>query len=95
MQPREPSVAWPRVNLSLQLSERLRPGPTSYGTRSETTHQKQHDDDDDDDADDADATVSVAVAISSKAATEAAKQEDNEKDEEYEPDRHGVLSLPL
>jgi hypothetical protein len=61
--------------------------------RSDTAHQKQYDDDDEYDAEDADAAVSVTVAISAKAATEAAEQEDNKKDDEYEPDRHAVISF--
>ena len=61
--------------------------------RSDTAHQKQYDDDDEDDADDADASVSVTVTISAKAAAEAAEEEDNEEDNEYQTDRHAVVSF--
>ena len=60
---------------------------------SDTAHQKQYDDDDEDKADDADASVSVTVAISTKAAAKAAEQEDNKEDNEYETDRHAVVSF--
>jgi hypothetical protein len=56
--------------------------------RSNPTHEKEYDEDDQNDADDPDASITEAVAVAAEATTEATKQENDEKDYEYESDRH-------
>jgi hypothetical protein len=52
--------------------------PTSRAMGSNPTHKQQDDEDDQDDADDTYSAVTVPVAVASEAATEAAKQKDDE-----------------
>ena len=61
--------------------------------RSKPTHEKQYDEDDQDYANDTDAAVPEAVAVTAEAATEAAKQEDDEDDYQYESERHNLFPL--
>jgi hypothetical protein len=52
-------------------------------SKSEPTHEKQHNEDDQNDADDADPAMSEAIAITAEATAEATKQEDDKNDDEY------------
>jgi hypothetical protein len=57
--------------------------------RLNSSHDNKNDKDDHDDADDPDAAVTKPVPIAAEAATESAKQEDYENDNEDESERHG------
>jgi hypothetical protein len=61
--------------------------------RSNPAHEKQNDQDDHDDADDPDTAMAVTIAVAAEATTKAANQEDHEDDDQYEPDRHGLIPL--
>jgi hypothetical protein len=59
-----------------------------FAAGSKPTHEKQDDENDQDYAYDADATVPIAVTIAPKSSTEAAKQKDDEENDEYKSKRH-------
>ena len=56
--------------------------------QSNPTHEEQDDKDDQDDTDDTYSAVTESVAVAAETATEAAKQEDDEQNDEYESNRH-------
>jgi hypothetical protein len=61
--------------------------------RLDAPKQQKNDNDDQNDADNTNAPVTVAVSVTAKAPTEAAKQENDQDDNEDCAERHGVISL--
>src|SRR6266487_249293 len=62
--------------------------------RLELAKQQQDDQHHQNDAAKAHPGVAVAVAVTAEPATEAAQQEDNQDDDKYHSERHGILPKP-
>jgi hypothetical protein len=61
--------------------------------RSNPAQNQQYDEDDHDYPDDTDPIMTEAVAVTAEAATEATKQKDDEDNDEYKSERHGLSPL--
>ena len=60
---------------------------------SNPAQDQQYDEDNHDYPDDADPAVTEAIAVTAEAATEATKQKDDENNDEYKSERHGLTPL--
>jgi len=73
-----------RRSLAGKATLRLEVGDHILPPRSKLASENQHEENDQYDTKETDTAVTVAVSVTAKATTEAAKQEDDENNNEYE-----------